>query len=78
MITINEAAEKVKNFEVLINNIDNVELLTNILGIAFDKEHNIGGYSKYYYREIRGSFDDWVNSSSYPKNRETFLLSDVS
>ena len=78
MITINEASDKIKNFEVIINNINNVELLTKILDTAFNKEHNIGGYSKYYYRQVTGYFDGWINSSCYPTGRKTFLLSDVS
>lgn len=76
-ISFKTAVAKIKYGHVIENNIDNIPLLKRILDTAFNKNCNIGGYSKYYYRETTGYYDGWVNSRSYPKNRKVFLLSEI-
>ena len=77
MIEFEIAVDKIRKGEVLINDIKNLDLLTNLLDEAFNEENILVGHGKCYYRQITYSFDGWVNSSFIPDNRKNFKLSEV-
>ncbi len=76
-IKFNIAVEKLRNYEVLINDSDNTELLNDLINTAFNQENLLLGYGKCYYREKTLTFDSWVNRSVIPNDMKSFNLSDV-